>query len=72
MTGNDLRQTLSMNLKLLRNKRSLSQMELAEKADISVRYMQSIEAGESFPYLPPLTRLRKALKVSWNELMEGC
>jgi transcriptional regulator with XRE-family HTH domain len=34
MNGADLRQILSKNIKLLRNQRSLSQIELAEKANI--------------------------------------
>jgi len=67
-----MRTRFGKNVARLRTARGLSQEKLAEKADLSVRYIQSIEAGEAFPYLPPLSRLCKVLKASWNDLLEGC
>jgi len=52
--------------------RGLTQEALAEKTGLSVRYTQSVEAGEYFPALPTLTRFRKALRASWDELLAGC
>ena len=63
MTGADLRQTLSKNIKLLRNQRSLSQIELAEKADISIPFLSNIERGNKWPYPDTLTKLAAALGV---------
>ena len=44
----------------------MTQEALAEKVGISVRYTQSIEAGEYWPALPTLLKLRKALGASWT------
>ena len=67
-----LRARLGKNVARLRKARGLTQEALAEKVDLSARYTQSVEAGEYWPTLPKLTRLRKVLKASWDELMEGC
>ncbi|WP_461256094.1 helix-turn-helix domain-containing protein [Treponema sp. R80B11-R83G3] len=63
MTGADLRQILSKNIKLLRKKRSLSQIELAEKADISIPFLSNIERGNKWPYPDTLAKLAEALDV---------
>jgi transcriptional regulator with XRE-family HTH domain len=49
MTGTDLRRILSKNIKLLRGQRSLSQIELAEKADISIPFLSNIERQNKWP-----------------------
>jgi transcriptional regulator with XRE-family HTH domain len=59
------------NVSRLRHKRGLTQEKLAEKIDRSVRYTQSIEAGEYWPGLPTLALLRKTLKCSWDDLLAG-
>jgi hypothetical protein len=38
----------------------------------SVRYVQSIEAGEYLPSRPTLARLKFVLRCSWNVLFDGC
>jgi len=63
MTGGDLRRILSKNLKLLRSQRSLSQMELAEKADISIPFLSNIERSNKWPYPETLVKIAKALEV---------
>jgi transcriptional regulator with XRE-family HTH domain len=63
MTGADLRQILSKNIKLLRSQRSLSQIELAEKADISIPFLSNIERSNKWPYPDTLVKLAKALDV---------
>ena len=70
-TRSPLRTRFGKNVSKLRHKRDLSQEQLAEKIDRSVRYTQSIEAGEYWPSLPTLSLLRKALKCSWDELLAG-
>lgn len=60
------------NVVRLRTRRKLTQEELAEKTGVSTRYLQSVEAGEYFPTLPTLTRLKFALRCDWNELFRGC
>ena len=43
MTGEEVRQTLAKNIKKLRAQKGFSQAQLAEKADISLPFMSSIE-----------------------------
>lgn len=47
------------------------QEKLAEKADISRRYLQMVEAGRYSPTIEVASRLRAALNVSWDELLKG-
>nr|AGS51710.1 hypothetical protein [uncultured bacterium contig00032] len=63
MNGADLRRILSINIKLLRRQRSLSQMELAEKADISIPFLSNIERSNKWPHPDTLVRLANALDV---------
>jgi transcriptional regulator with XRE-family HTH domain len=58
--------------RLRARRKSLTQEKLAEKTGVSVRYLQSIEAGEYLPTLPTLARLKSALRCDWNELFAGC
>lgn len=60
------------NVAQLRRLKGLTQERLAEQLGISVRYEQSVEAGEYFPALPNLVKLRAILGVSWDELLAGC
>jgi len=63
MTGVDLRHILSKNIKLFRNQRSLSQIELAEKADISIPFLSNIERSNKWPHPDTLVKIAKALNV---------
>jgi DNA-binding XRE family transcriptional regulator len=58
-------------LSRLRTVARLTQEILAEKADISVRYLQFIEAGRYAPTVLVAARLRKALGCRWNDLLGG-
>lgn len=60
------------NVADLRRRQALTQEGLAEAVELSVRYIQSLEAGEYFPALPTLVRLRQNLSASWDELFAGC
>ena len=66
------RTRLGKNVASLRARRDLTQEELAEKIGVSARYLQNVEAGDYFPSLPILARLRAALRCDWNSLFEGC
>ena len=63
MTGVDLRRILSKNIKSLRRQRSLSQVELAEKADISIPFLSNIERSNKWPHPDTLVKLAQALNV---------
>lgn len=66
------RMRFGKNVARLRARRKLTQEKLAEKAEVSARYLQSVEAGEYLPTLPTLARLKSALRCDWNELFGGC
>jgi transcriptional regulator with XRE-family HTH domain len=66
------RAKLGANIVALRKRRKLTQEQLAEKTGVSARYVQSLEAGEYFPSLPKLVKLKSALRCSWNEIFAGC
>ena len=60
------------NVFRLRQGKGLTQEALAEKVGISVRYTQSIEAGEYWPALPTLLKLRRVLGASWEDVFRNC
>jgi DNA-binding XRE family transcriptional regulator len=66
------RAKLGVNITALRTKRKLTQEQLAEKTGVSARYIQSLEAGEYFPSLPKLVKLKLVLRCGWNEIFAGC
>ena len=66
------RMRFGRNVVCLRTRRRLTQEALAEKTGVSARYLQSVEAGEYFPSLSTLARLKSALRCDWNELFRGC
>ena len=62
---------LGKNLNRLRMSAELTQEKLAEKADISLRYVQQLEAGQRNPSIPTLVRLRKVMGCSYDEMFQG-
>ncbi len=60
------------NLAGLREHLGLTQERLAEKAGISARFVQNMEAGESFPRMAKLVRLKEVLRCGWAELFADC
>ena len=70
MTGAYLRQILSKNLKFLRSQRSLSQIELAEKANISIPFLSNIERSNKWPHPDTLAKLAEALGVEVYSLFQ--
>ena len=63
---------LGKNIHRLRVASGTTQERLAERAELSRRYIQELEAGEKGPTVPTLARLRIALKASWEDLFRGC
>ncbi len=48
----------------------LTQALLAEKSDLNIRTLQSIEAGELNVLVTTAARLQKALECPWNSLFD--
>ena len=65
------RRKLGQVVKMLRETKSLTQIELAKRANVSQGYLAAIERGlKRNPSLEVLRRLAKALGVPVTELLE--
>ena len=71
MKKKQLRSILGSNLKKYRNFRGWSQMELAEKAGISMNFLSEIERGNKWPYPDTLQNLAEALCIEVYELFKN-
>jgi transcriptional regulator with XRE-family HTH domain len=71
MVEQELKSALGKNIKFLRFRRRLSQIDLAEEACISVTFLSNIERGNNFPHAGTLCDLAHALKVEVWELFKG-
>ena len=60
------------NLVKVRTGLGMTQEKAAEKAGISFRFFQDLEAGISAPSLPTLTRLVRAFDCDFTDLLKGC
>jgi len=62
-------QTFGDNVRRLRNEQSITQEKLAELADLNIRTIQKIEAGQTNILITTAARIQKALCCDWNKLM---
>ena len=67
-----LREHFGVNVATMRVAAKATQEEMAERTGLSARYWQSIEAGEYFPPLATLARIKSTLDCSWADLFDGC
>jgi transcriptional regulator with XRE-family HTH domain len=58
------------NLRRQRVARKITQERLAETADLNVRTLQKIEAGQTNILVTTLMRLKKALECRWDQLLD--
>ncbi len=72
MTSPDVTRKLAKKLKQLREKRGLTQEEVAELADLSTRHYQQLESDRNLnaPQLDTLEKLARALKVKLTDLVD--
>jgi len=66
-----LRRTVARNLRRLRQKRGLSQEELADRAGLNRNYVGMIEREENAPTVDALEQLAKALDINVAELLSN-
>jgi transcriptional regulator with XRE-family HTH domain len=64
-----LQKAFGANVRRERNRRGMTQERLAELADLSLRNIQRVEAGELNVLMTTVVRIRRALGCSWEELM---
>ena len=60
---------LGGSIRRARVEKGLTQQQLAELADLNIRNVQRIEAGQVDVLLSTTARLKKVLGVEWNELL---
>ena len=60
---------LGDNVRLERMARGMTQQQLAEFADLNIRNVQRIEAGEIDVLLSTTARIKSALGCSWEKLL---
>ena len=65
-----IRQVLALNLKKNRQKCSLTQEKLAEKAGISPHYLAMVEVSKKFPTPETLDKLAQALEIDAVQLFD--
>lgn len=61
--------TFGANLRRERMARRVTQERLAEMADLNIRTLQKIEAGQTNILITTAARLRDSLGCSWDALM---
>lgn len=66
-----IQKSFGANVRRARVARELTQEKLAELADLNVRTLQRIEAGEFAVLLNTAVRLAAALRCPWPELAPG-
>lgn len=57
------------NLRRERTARQITQEKLAENAELNIRTVQKIEAGQINVLITTAARLQKALQCPWDKLM---
>jgi DNA-binding XRE family transcriptional regulator len=59
------------NVRRMRVRAEITQEKLAELADLNIRTVQKIEAGETNILITTATRLQRSLACEWTKLMES-
>lgn len=57
------------NVRRLRNERGLTQEKLAELAELNIRTVQKIEAGQTNILITTAARIQRVLACDWDRLM---
>lgn len=68
--GKDGLKTFGGNVRRLRNEAGITQEKLAELADLNIRTVQKIEAGQTNILITTVVRIQAALNCDWNTLMD--
>ena len=68
MNNNDIKKIIADNIRLERLRVRYTQEELAEKADISFKYLNMIEKYKANPSITIIVRICKALGVDLNTI----
>ena len=61
---------IAVRLRVLREKRGLTQKEAAKLANVSHWTLMYLESGQRAPYMPTVTKIARAYGVPLEELVE--
>lgn len=61
--------TFGANVRRIRNECGMTQEKLAELADLNIRTVQKIEAGQTNILITTASRIQKALGCDWGMLL---
>ena len=64
-----MKKKLGAIIRQYRDEKDITQEQLSFSADISTRFLQNIEAGDSMPSFPTLFKLSKALEITPDEII---
>jgi len=67
----DVHERLGKNIRKLREKKDITQEELAHNADIDRSYLGFIERGEKNPNLDIIVLIAKSLRVKLSDLFDN-
>ncbi|MDR3130908.1 MAG: helix-turn-helix domain-containing protein [Treponema sp.] len=70
LTGNEINRLLGKNLKRLRNQKKISQLTLADMANLTHNFINDIENGRKWVSSGTLAKLSKALKIEPYQLFD--
>jgi len=62
--------TFGGNVRRLRAESGITQEKLAELADLNIRTIQKIEAGQTNILVTTVSRIQQALNCGWDDLMD--
>ncbi|KGT74571.1 XRE family transcriptional regulator [Bradyrhizobium japonicum] len=66
----DLKEIMAVNLRRIRHDQQMTQEELAERADLSARYVGAIERGDVSASVTVLGQIAEALRVDPGDLLK--
>ena len=66
----DLKKDFGLRLKELRNKKGITQYQLAEMVGIDPKHMSHIETGRSFPKADLIEKFAEALDIDYTKLFK--
>ncbi|MBE7702731.1 MAG: helix-turn-helix transcriptional regulator [Cyanobacteria bacterium SIG28] len=70
MIENEILKIIADNIRLERLKKRISQEELAEKAEISTKYLNMIENYKSNPTIVVVIKICKALEINIDKICQ--
>ena len=67
---NEEARKLGDNLKKIRTKKGITQIEISKKLGVNRSFVSNLENGKTNPTLATITKLAQVLGVSTNELLK--